>query len=319
MPASAGFEAQFGMIDEVTYGTVLAPTRFLEFISEGVKLDIARIETKGIRKGRRIGHRWNAAKKTVEGPIEFELSAGGMGLLFKHIFGTVVTSGAGPYTHTFTPGQLDGKSFSFQIGKPDQTGVTRAFNYPGGKVADFEISAEIDDYAHLALSLIAADEVVDTPALAAASYPTNFAPFVYTHGSLTIAGAATDVTSFSLKGDNKLKGGRHFIRATTPAIVKEPKENGIREYTGQLEGDFNDLTAYNRFLNGTEASLVMLFNAGASSQLSITANVRFDGETPSVEGAEMLEQALPFKVVGTPAGTDAAALTVVLTNGDTTP
>lgn len=319
MVATAGFEAQFGFADEGPYGTGVTVTRFLEFVSEGVKADYGRIETKGIRKGRRIQHRWNPGKKTIEGPIEFELSSNGMGLLFKHMLGNVATTGAGPYTHTFTPELLDGKSFTFQLGRPDDTGTVRAFTYPGGKVADWEISANIDDYAKLALSLLAADETVDAPALAAAAYPAAFAPFTYVHGALTVGGVATDVRAFSLKGDNKLTGARHFMRATNPQLTKEPKENGIREYGGQLECDFVDLVAYNRYTAGTEASLVMTFNAGAASILTITANVRFDGETPTVGGPERLEQALPFKVVGTPAGTDAAALTIVLTNSDTTP
>jgi hypothetical protein len=76
------------------------------------------------------------------------------------------------------------------------------------------------------------------------------------------------------------------------------------------------LTALNRFINGTEAALVLTFNAGASAQTTFTMNVRFDGEDPDL-GAELLEQPLSFKAVSSTS--DAAALTVAVVNADATP
>ena len=35
-------------------------------------------------------------------------------VLCKHLFGAVSTSGAGPYTHTFTPGSLNDDSLTMQ-------------------------------------------------------------------------------------------------------------------------------------------------------------------------------------------------------------
>jgi len=58
--------------------------------------------------------------------------------------------------------------------------------------------------------------------------------------------------------------------------------------------------------------MVLDFTSG-TDRVTITTNVRFDGESPQVGGREILTQSVPFKCVGT---TDAAAITAVLVNGD---
>lgn len=315
-PLASGLAGQWGFVDESTYGTFVAPTRFLEFLSESVKLERERIESNGIRAGRRILHRWAPGVQRVTGDIEFELAPQGTALLWKHILGAVATSGAGPYTHTLTPGDLSGKSMTVQIGRPDIGGTVRPFSYLGCKVATAELSLEVNEFVLMTVGLYGAHE--DTgQALATASYPSGLSPFVFTHGSISLAGSAFDVRSASLSIDNGLATDRHFIRATTPERPKEPLEADRRAITGTLTADFTDLTAYNRFVNGTEAALVFTLNAGASAQTTITLNVRFDGDTPEIGGAELLEQSLPFKAVS--ATSDAAAITVVVINSDSAP
>ena len=316
MPLASGLAGQWGFVDEVTYGTFVAPTRFLEFNSESVGLERERIESAGIRAGRRVLHRWAAGVQRVAGDIEFELAPQGTALLWKHILGTVATTGAGPYTHTLSPGDLSGKSMTVQIGRPDIAGTVRAFSYLGCKVTSAELTLDVNAFAMMKVSLYGAHE--DTAqTLATASYPASLSPFVFTQGSLTLAASAFDVKSASLSIDNGLAVDRHFVRATTPERSKEPLEADRRAITGTLVADFTDLTAYNRFVNGTEAALVFTLNAGAAAQTTITMNVRFDGDTPEIGGAELLEQSLPFKAVSSTS--DAAALTVVVTNSDSAP
>jgi hypothetical protein len=315
MPLASGLAGQLGLSDEVTYGTFVAPSRWFEFTEESISFERERIESQGIRAGRRVLHRWAAGVQRVTGDVTFELAAQGFGIIFKHVFGGVATTGAGPYTHTFTPGDLTGKSMSVQIGRPDIAGTVRSFTYLGCKVATAELACSVNEYAMLTLGLYGAHE--DTAqTLGTASYPATLSPFVFTHGSVTVAGSAFDVKDLSLSIDNGLATDRHFIRATTPERPKEPLEASRREVTGTLTADFTDLTAYARFTAGTEAALVLTFNAGASATLTITMNVRYDGTTPTIGGMELLELSLPFKALS---GTsDAAAITAVLINADTT-
>ncbi len=313
----SGLNAQLGIVDEVTYGVRVAPTRFYELLpSESFKLDRDRIESNAIRPGRRTLHRWNPGKQEVTGGWEIELAPQGLGLLLKHVFGSVQTTGAGPFTHTFTPGTLNGKSMTVQVNKPDNTDTNRPFDYLGVKIPSWEMALQVGELATLKLDQYAAHE--DTAqTLATATYPATLQPFRFLSAIVNIAAAEYEVTAVTLKGDNNLSTGRHFIRGTTPERPKEPLEGKIREYTGSIDSELQSLTAYNRFVTGTEAALTLNFNDGASAQLNITTNVRFDGETPKVDTREMLGQSLPFKCVSSTS--DGAAITAVLVNGDAAP
>lgn len=316
MTISSGLGSQFGFAAEGTAGTFQTPTKFLEFTGESLALHRNRIPRRGMRAGRRTLYGWAATEQWVDGDVNIELGPQGSALLFKHALGSVVTTGANPYTHTCTPGSPDALALTVQVNRPDIGGVDRAFSYLGCSITGFELGCKVGEFLMGKFSFYGMHE--DTAqALASASYPAGYAPFVFTQASLTIAAAAYDITEFTFAGDNGLKTGRHYMRATTPERPKLSKEADQRQYTGTLKSDFIDLTAYNRFVNGTEAALAMTFNAGASAQLIITANVRFDGDTPQVSGPSLLEQSLPF--VCTSGTSDAAAVTIAVVNADTTP
>lgn len=316
MATASGIDAQLGIVDESTYSTYVVPTRFHEIRGETLKFDRGRIKSQGIRAGRRVNHRWAAGVQRVTGGWDMELAAQGTGLLFKHMFGAVTTTGTNPYTHTFTPGTLDGKSFTCQVGRPDGGGTVRPHSYVGCKITGWEIGLAVDEIAKLHVDVYGAHE--DTgQSLASASYTAGLSPFVFTHGSLTVAGSEQRVTQATLSGDNALKTDRHLIGASNNERPKEPLEEGERTYGGTLTAEFDNLTAYNRYVNGTEAALVLTLNISASALLTFTTNVRFDGETPNVGGKEMLALSLPFEC--THATSDASAITAALVNAEAAP
>lgn len=324
MAIPSGLSAQCGVVDEVTYGTPVTVTRFYEFTGDGPQLDIERMESAGLRSGTRVqrSDRWVAGKRSVEGDLELELANKSFGLLLKHMMGGVATAqpdaGGNPtvYKHTFTPGDLP-VAMTVQMGRPDVGGTVRPFTYHGCRVSEWEIACSAGEIATLKLSLLGEDEDTVT-ALAVASYPANLELLTFINGTLTIGGSATDVKEFSLSGNNGLADDRYFFGS---ALRKNPLEADMREYTGDITTEFNSLTDYNRFVNGTEAALVLLFSGSTISgiykyELKITANIRVDGETPTVGGAEIVEQPIKFKCVG---NTAATALTIDYQTTDTTP
>ena len=143
-----------------------------------------------------------------------------------------------------------------------------------------------------------------------AVYPTDLRPMSFVHGQITVAGVATDITSFSLSCDNNLPERWFF-----GAINKEPLDQG-RTIEGSFDSEFEDLAIYQRFLNGEEASIVLVFTSDEEitpgNPYSLTINipsVRFDGETPNVDGPDIITQTSPFTVLN-----DDMTITVV--NGD---
>ena len=326
-PVAGGLNSQLGVAEEATVGTAVTPARFYEFGNESLNLSIERIEYMGLRPTRRVlgTSNWVEGRRGVEGDVEVPVMNKGMALLFKHALGAVTTTtpvgGTTARDHKCTVGALDGKGLTVQVGRTDMTGTTRAFTYAGCKVTEWELAGSTDSQLMLKLSLDGMSETTAT-ALAAASYPTGLAPFSYLTGALTVGGSAFDVTEFSLTGNNSLATDRYMIRATTPGSKKEQLEGaGVREYGGSLSAEFSDLTAYNRFVNGTVGALTITYTGAiieAAIAYKVAVNlpaVRFDGETPSVSGPELLAQPLPFKVLDD--NSVDGPVVVTITNTDT--
>lgn len=311
MASPAGFSGQLGYKTEVTVGTAVTVDEFLPVDSTSIKQNIERLESTGARAGRRVLAAWKAGQQAISGNIEMDLWNVDVAPLWKHAFGAVSTSGAGPYTHTYTPGDLTGDSFTAQVGIPDTAGTVDAFTYAGCKISDWTIAADVGSIAKLSLGIVAMSETTAT-ALATASYGSTLAPFVFTEATLTLAGSSVGtVKSVQLTGNNGLTERFRLGSATS----KEYLENVLREYTGTITTDFDSLTAYARFTAASESALVLAFSNGTQT-LTFTCNVRYDGETPELNSTDLAEQMLPFKCVS---GTsDAAAITAVLVNTDVT-
>lgn len=314
MGLRSGMLAQLGIKTETTVGTAVTVDRFLPLRSESMKREVARIEDDGIIPGARVmrSAQWEPGAQKIAGDVNLTLYDNGVGLWLEHAFGGKATTGSGPYVHTFTPGDLTGKSFTMQLGKPQQNGTVQPFTYAGCKIPSWSLSAQAGGKVEFTASVVAMTEVVTTPTLATASLPSNLTMLTFVGGSVTVGGSAVNVKQVTLEGDNGLDVERMFLGSAT---IAEAYETALRAYTGSLQLEFVDLTQYNRFINATEAAVVVTFAAGANS-LVLTYNARFDGETPVVAGPKVLELPLAFKAVG--ASTDAGALTAVLTNDDAT-
>lgn len=313
MAVSSGLAAQFGYGLETTVGTAVTVDHFAEFTDESLELQIQRIESQGLRI-RRTNHAWAVGTRQTQGRVNMEMVNNDLALLWRAAMGSVTTTtspGGPPYLHTFTPGDLP--SLTLQVGKPDVGGTVRPFTYNGARVASWELSANPNEFVKWGLDFVGWDETTGT-SLAVTDYP-SVVRFTYAHGSLSVGGSAVCVDSVSVRGDNQLDT-QFKICATNPGLPTI-REAGRRVYDGTATADFESLTQYQRFASGAEAALSLVFTASTGAILSITGNVRFDGETPKVGGPELLKQPFPF--VFTSITSDATAITVALTNTDSTP
>jgi hypothetical protein len=313
----SGISAQLGFAEESAWGTIETPDRFLPLLpGETLSQQIERIESEAIRAGRLTLDEddWHPGGKTVAGTLPLELYNVTIGKLLEHAMGDVVTTGASaPYTHTFTPDLLYGKGLTIQIGRPGVLGTVHPFTYAGCKITGWEVACQVGQIARLNLDVIGKEETTADEALAAASYAAGLKPFVYTQGTITIGGSPVNVKSARVRGSNGLPL-RQFLGSD---LTAEPIDAGdLRVYDGELTCEFEDLTAYNRFVNGTTAAVVLEFDNGTDSLTITLGKVRFDGTTPTVSGRDVLEQPVPIKAVG---ATDAGACTLALVTSDATP
>ena len=309
----SGISGQFGLKAETAWGTAVTVDRFYEIVSENIQLEVERTESAGVRFGARVirSDDWVAGSRKVAGPVEFELSTLNTKLLLEHAMGTY----SGGTIGTITPADLTGNGLTMQVGRPDVAGTVIPYTFPGGKVASWELEAQVGEVAKLTLDMVFKDQTTAT-ALASASYTSGLNLFTFVHGAVTIAGSTVPVRSIKLAGDNALDSERFLIGTSGGSLIAEPLEAGLREYTFELEADHSGTVIPGRIDSGTEAALVLTFTSGGSI-VKATTNARFDAGFANLSGMEILSQPLSGKLVAST--TDASALTFNITSSEATP
>ena len=301
-------KSQLGAAQESAFGTYVAPTRYYEFTGEGMTWDQERIESRAWRAGTRVisSSRWKPGGISVAGNVDMEVANQGFGLWFNNAFGagTITTPGtATARLHTFTLGDLVGKSMSIQAGIEDRGGTALPFSFLGCKVQTFEFRCAVGELLTVSANVLGQD-LATAQALGTASYPSNQELFSFIEGTLTIAGGTVNVREFAMLVDNRLTDDFIFGSGQT----REPTEPALRQVSGTFNADFVGLTEFNRFKNGTEAELNLIFDTGTviegalTYKAEITANVRYDGETPSIDGPEAVNLPVAYTVTAPGAG-----------------
>jgi hypothetical protein len=304
MSTASGIAGQFGYAAETTWATYKTPDHFVEVVSESMKLSIDRIESQGIRAGDRVlrTNRYVAGKKQTAGSLSFEVASKGFGLLFKHALGSIATTTAAGGTnakkHSATLGDPLGLGLTMQIGRPDNTGTVQPFSYTGLKIVSAEWTNSVDQLLMFNADVDGQGEST-SQSLASASYASSDELLSFVGGSVSVAGSTVaTVHDFSVKVATGLKSDRFYLGAASKA---EQLQNALVAITGTLTMEFAGLTAYNRFVNNTQAAVTASW-AGFTAlegaimpSLTITLpNCRFDGETPNLSGHDMLAQQISF-------------------------
>lgn len=303
MSIRSGLASQIGFAEETTWGTRAAPTRFLEFNSESLKLEQSFLDSKGIRASNLVlrTDRQARGKKSVSGDVEIEAYTKGISMLLKHALGSTAistpTGATNTRRHAHTLADNYGLGLTVQVGRPDSGGTIRVFEYTGCKIPSLELKNSVEEILVCTFGFIGKDE--DTSqSLGSASWPASLEILNFTGGVLNIAGSPMDVKDVSIKIERG-HGERWLINGGR--VTKEPIMNDLVKVSGEVTAEFESLTAYNRFVNGTLAQLDVTWTAATAIEgafypyLKATLNnVRFEGETPTVSGPDVLEQKLPF-------------------------
>lgn len=304
-----GIASQIGWAIEGTPKTRQTPTKFAPFVSESLKCDQGFIRSAGIGAGRRYNRAKAAGNKNVAGGIQWELQAQTMATLLRLCLGgSIVTAGSNPYTHTVAGGALP--TATFQVGRG---AIGDPFDYTGCMVNQWTIACNPNEYATIALDLYCYDELTNQ-SLASYTPAGTITPLTFQSLAITTPDGAVCFDGFTLTGNNNLE--QSFKSCATDAGRATIRENGMRTITGTLNGDFVDMTAYDRYLAGTEGTLEIKLTNGSSAILDIDMTVFYTGETPNVGGPGVVKQSIGFEVIH--ATTDATAITAVLTNTDST-
>jgi len=315
MAIRSALAAQLGLAESSTFGTYQTPTRFLEFLEESLEYQIERVESAGLRANNRVlrTDRYAPGQKRVEGSVTLEPATKGYGLILKHVLGSSSISTPSGATlarlHAHTLGDIFGTSLTVQVGRPDTSsaGVVQPFSFLGMKVDSATFSSSVDEILQSEISFVGQD-LTTAQSLATATYPTTgsaaaYEQFYWTQGVVSIGGSSVAVvTDFEIEINNNLKSDRYFLGGAT---MSEPIIAGMTEITGTVTLEFNGLTAYNRFVNNTQAAINAKWTAATAIEGSTfpyfeidIAKARFDtGGDPQIGGPDVLTQEIPFKVL----------------------
>lgn len=303
---------QLGYADESVWGTAVTVDTFVPVLQSNHTTDEGYLRPAGIRAGRRTKAPGQLGAKTVTGQVRMELPNRPLATLLKQMFGTLATTGIGPYTHTASPGSPvgAGKSLTLQTGITDASDTIRPFTATGVKLTGWELGLSVGEFAMLTFDWSAKD-VVTATALAAASYPSDLAPFTFVQGSLTLAGSpVASPRSASVTAAKNLRADRHVLGSR---FIREQLDNDLWEFGVSVQADFDDLTTYNAAIAATQLALVLDLDNGTDS-LTITANAQVVNAAPSLTRIGLEDQTIELELVS--ATTDAAAISAVLVNGE---
>ena len=299
----------FGVGKETTYGTAVAPTEFSEAIRETLQQNRRFEEITTIRSNStRVVNQLNS---NVGGDVELIGNFQDIGLLLKGFIGSVTTTGAGPYTHTFpatsgTTGR-SGLSLTAEVSR-DSTALT--WRYAGCKVVSYSFSASKDQSPRITFGLAGKSEATGTAA--APSFPT-FSPMLVQNLTISFDGVSLDCTELSLEAEWPVD--EPYVIGSA-VYAKEPLDNAVLKVGGSATVLLTDLTQYAKFNGTTDVDIAIACTSGG---LSITHNLnkcRLTAAPINVDGRERLLGRYDFQSFFDATATE--NLQVVLVNDDVT-
>ncbi|WP_330265329.1 phage tail tube protein [Streptomyces griseorubiginosus] len=307
MAIGSGLGAQIGISAEASYGTFLAPTKFIEFTKESLVLKKTTAQSAGIAAGRLLplSARRVLTRKEVQGSLEMEVSNKGMGLLLQQLMGTTVTpvqqGVTTAYLQTHTLASVAGKSLTIQKGVPLTTGTVTDKTLVGCKITSGEFACGVGEMLTASFEIDGKD-CDESQTLAAASYsnmsPFHFGQMALKTGTFGAETALDGIRKVSVKVERPQDVERFY--ANQAALKKEPIENDQVKITGSLETDYVATTLDDLHTSDGATSLVWEFVGPliASTffetfRITLPA-VRFDEGPPVVDGFGVIKPTFSF-------------------------
>jgi hypothetical protein len=348
MPYGSGLSAQVGVKAETTVGTQVVVDRFYELLSESLAFSPTWLDGQGLRAGQAYQRvaRTSQSRFTVGGDLTVEhADKGGMGLLWKHCLGSILTvpTQIGATTawkqnhHAGATSVKTGLGLTVQVGRPQTDGTVKAHTYRGCKVVGWEFTVSDGALAQLKVTFDGWQEDL-AAGLASASYTAGAGVFSFSDASVfklggtpttaagetTVAGGvsvATVVRSFTLRGSTPLATERYGLG--NAGVKREQIENAIPEITGTLEGEYTSQSEiYALFKNNTTTALELVLEHGLAGTAEpyelgfvLPACKILEGG-PQVGGPDIVGQSINFKAYDD--GTTNPVAQVRLVSTDTT-
>jgi len=286
--AASGSNLRVTYIEETVWGTT--PTTPEMKILAGVTSESLggsqeAIVSNAINPNRGVSY-MAAGQKNAGGDISYELGVRGAVSLLASLLGTVVTTGAGPYTHKLTVGQGP-KSLTIEKWFDD---VGLGFVFRGCKPNSFNLAVNPNGVATGSINVLAKNYASSTVELDATPTDTSHAFYDGLRASVEVGGVAYDLISLSFDGTNNLEDSR---------VIGKDESNGLTPARFDINGSFSvaysDNTIITKVINGVEDSLKVTFTNDIYSVEFLFPRIKYSGDpVPKAGGQGSINIELSF-------------------------
>lgn len=305
MAFGSGLGSSFGLVDESTYGTYVAPTRWLRHTSGNIKPEISREPIWGLAAGQVAATTAVVTGRRATGQWAGQVPSTKFGLVLKHLMGTAPTpvQQAATVAYLASFGAIAdnyGKSFTAQLGVPLTTGTVQSYTGTGGKVTAAEFSSDLNGVLTSTVDM-AFQNIVDSQTLAAPSYVAatglnRLAVKLGTYNSEALIGG---VQSASIRIERPMD----LERPGAPGAYPEPIANGLIAVTGSITAHFTDKSYFSdRVLTEGQTALVLEWTNDtviASTYYPMLRFrcpiIKFTDPIPEVSGPEVVTATVGFE------------------------
>lgn len=296
MAQAAGGNARIIVGVEGTYGTQPNSmfANIIPFVSETLQSKRASIRSNVITGARNLKapRRGNT---DVSGTITTELSPV-LGTWFRHLLGTVATTGTSPYVHTFKVGSLP-------VGLCIEKGFTdlgQYLLYNGCRISKASFECAPGAIAGFSMDIMGAKETVGATSKQSSAGDRGHIPFDAYEAVILEGGSSLgSVKSIKFDVDNDLDANIFTIGSGN---TRKSLPEGLTIVTGTMLCQFDDIALYNKAVNGTESSVRLTFTHGTGSGdagnelLEIyIPELFYEQRAPVVSGPRGVDVEMPFQ------------------------
>jgi len=322
-----GINAHVGYAEEVTYGTWVAPTNFLNTTSESMKL--TQPYTPITVLGNSYHQNYVNGKRSVGGGVDFPADFNrSTAIWFKHALGNVVSTAvsgnASAYNHYITASGTVPTALSLYVDRDANT-IGTAYGYAGCNVSDIKITIDTDAVVKGAVTLVGQNEqnvsYVNPSGIANPHFITwdeTFVPTLTSSGVAVFSGVQIHSLEIDIK--NSLNENRYSLGQVTKTGLGL---GGVRSVEGSMVIEFSQSSQYGYFQNGNEISgnfalTGPLISGSAYYSMNIDLpRMKITGDTPVAGSEGELTMTVPFTCYQDYLGTG-KLLSVGFTNTDST-
>lgn len=241
MALAFGYDSWVGFATESTWGTRVAPSKFIRILEESMKLDQSRIAKPSL--GSASQNRSVRSKRSVSGSISTQVGYNGIETLLKHTFGsvnTVLLEASTSWTHTFSLTNALPTGLTLHVNR-DAADLGTAYEYEGCQVEKLTLKQDVEDFLIATFDFQGEDEA--TQAVATPTFPT-FAGADWELMSAQINATTLKPRSVEITLENNLATDRFQLGSR---LRRGLGRGSQRKLSGKIEVELDSTTEYAQF------------------------------------------------------------------------